>query len=222
MPDERMARTMTAISEIFGNLIRADGEQPKWFISFGSLLWFVRDRMLGRPFDTDIDVSVFWGELKREDIINKFQEYGYTLKKEVLDNWHRKPLQMVFTATAPGMMPCDIDLFFWVLGEKYAWHTYDMFNRNQPIMDEYTFKGTPKEFIMAPTVSVVWEEIAPNVQIPLKYGSLLDTWYPPMTDADGKYVANSLWIIPNRQYGQSKSHKMVTLKSCKNMQGDLG
>jgi len=222
MPDESMARTVVALSDVFESMISPEGSKPHWFISFGTLLWFVRDRLLERPFEEDIDISMIYGAVKREDLIAKFGEYGYQLESEVLDNYHRKPLQMVFKPVAPGLWPTNLDIYFWVIGHEFAWHTYDMFNRGVSIMDEYTFKGTPRALIEAPTLPMVWEEIAPTIQFPSKYGSLLDVWYPPNKDHLGNYIINSCWMIQNKQYGQSKFDTMKTIKSCKDMPGDLG
>ena len=222
MADERMARTLVALSDVFESMMSPEGVKPHWFISFGTLLWFVRDRLLGRPFEEDIDISMIYGAVRREDVISKFSEYGYSLETELLDNYHRKPLQMTFKPEAPGLWPATLDIFFWVLGHEYAWHTYDMFNRRQTIQDEYTFKGTPKELILAPTLPMVWEEISPTVLFPSKYGSLLDVWYPPQKDSAGAFIPNTCWMVQNKQYGQSKFSTMKTLKSCKEMVKDLG
>jgi len=222
MIDERMPSTLRAIADIFGDIKRKDQSNPTWFVSFGTLLWYVRDRLLDRPFEQDFDISLIYGELRREELIERFKSQGYELDNELLDNYHRKPLQMTFKPKATGLWPADIDLFFWVIGQNYAWHSYDMFNRRQQVQDEYTFKATPKEIFTAPTVQMIWDEIAPPLSFPSKYGSLLDCWYPPTKGPDGAYLINSGWLFQNKQYGQSRAETMKTLKSCKDMRGDLG
>jgi len=215
--DEATARMIQSVSDIFTQL------ECHWFVAFGALLYFIRDKKMGVEFDTDMDIAVRQDEVSRSDIIGKMYEYGYELQKEVLDNHSRKPLQMVFVPNGmhAGVLNTSIDVFFWVIGERYAWHTYDTYGKNQPILDSYTFKGTPKKLITGPTIQYVWEEIACPLNFPSKYGSLLDIWYPPTKDAEGKYVQNTGWLYPNRQYGQSRSAMTKTVQSCKGM-GELG
>ena len=215
--NEKLARTVVAISDVIGEARRADQNIPKWFISFGALLWFIRDRLLGVPLEQDIDISMFYGDLKRDYLIGKFREYGYELRDELLENYGRRPLKMTFKPTDPSLYKVDIDIFFWIVGKKYCWHTYDMYNRGKTMLDEYQFKGTPREYLMGDTVSHVWEEIAPTVKLPEKYGSLLDTWYPPQRDADGKIIPGTGWLVRNRKYGQSKCDATRNIKDCKNL-----
>jgi len=216
MPDERMAHTVAALSDVFGLVIG-----PKWFVSFGSLLWFVRDRLLGRPLEQDIDVSLEFGTFPRDHLISRMLDYNYKLSGEVLDNHLKYPLQMTFSPSRE-MYPVDIDVYFWVIGKKFAWHTYDVNHTKKIILNEYVFKGVPADYITAPTVSYVWEEIAPEVKFPSMYGSLLDYWYPPKKGTDGKFLPNTGWMVQDKQYGQSQAAAVKTLKTCKNMAEVLG
>lgn len=221
--NEGIARVLISVTDVFNNAMAPDGKRPLWFVSFGSLLWFIRDKVMGRPFNQDIDISVIYGEYSREYLIQKFTDCGLKLEKEVLDNYSQKPLQMGFRPDGSSQMAdVSVDVFFWVLGKEYAWHTYDMTGQNRTILPEYTFKGTPKDYLLAPTIEYVWEEIAPSLNFPTRYGSLLDVWYPPTKGPDGKYVANTGWLYPNRQFGQSEAYKVKTIKSCQDMEAQLG
>jgi len=219
MDHERFSRTLCALSDIFGSTIRPDGSNPKWFISFGSLLWFIRDRLLGREFEQDIDISMIYGAVDRNEIVGRFAEYGFTVDHELVDNHYHKPLQIVFKPTNPILANIHIDLWFWVIAGQYAWHSYDPLGQGRTILPSYTFKGTPKDLILAETISYPWEEIAPPMNFPTMYGSLLDTWYPPVKGPDGRYVPNTGWLFPNRQYGQSRCPVTKTVQSCKEMIG---
>lgn len=220
MADEHLARTVVAISEIFDYSYNGTAEQ-RWFVSFGSLLWFIRDRLLGRPLEQDIDISVEFNSIPRDQLIEHFGEYGYGLSGEVLTDTNGLPLQMSFSPQSPGFSPVDIDVFFWVLGKRYAWHTYDVSMIHKPVLPEYVFKATPIEYFTAPTIKQVWEEIAPAVSIPSMYGSLLDTWYPPIKRQDGGYVENSGWMTRNPHYGQSKAVITRALTTCAGLMSAL-
>lgn len=216
MPDsnENLARTLTAITEVFNSPYKMAEEGAKWFISFGTLLWFIRDRLLNIPLNQDIDISLYYNSIPRDLLITRMDEYGYQLSGEVLNDVTRLPLQMSFSPRIPGLYPVDIDVFFWVLGKRYAWHTYDMDMVRKPILNKYVFKATPIEYFKASTIRYVWEEIAPELYFPSRYGSLLDTWYPPLKNPEGGYIENSGWMTRNPQYGQSKAALIKTLKTC--------
>jgi len=217
MLDERLASTVRAISDVFDPLLREDGNRAQWFVSFGALLWYCRDRLLKIPFQQDFDISLLYGDVTRDELKARFTEYGFALSHELLDNYHRRPLQMTFSPKDPRLLPVDVDVYFWVMGKQYAWHTYDMANSGKKILDEYTFKATPREYVLEPTVKVTWDDIAPQINIPSKIGHLLDTWYPPTKEADKSFAPNSGWLFPNRQYGQSRAPMTKTVQSCKNI-----
>jgi hypothetical protein len=227
MPDnnERLATTALAIYNVLGEALRQDQNDVRYFISFGTLLWYIRDMPMKIPLEQDIDISLVYGDLPREQVIQRFDDNGYGLSNELLDNYSRRPLHMSFSpkkSKTADLYPVDVDIFFWVLGHDYAWHTYDMFNRGQAILDEYTFKGIPRELFDAPTIKYPFVEIAPDLCFPSKYGSLLDEWYPPQTDAQGNLIANTGWNKRVKNYGQSKASAMKTIRSCKGMMEVLG
>jgi len=215
--NEQLARTIASMTDIFEALPTMDGNRPKWFISFGALLYLIRDLPLGIPFEQDIDISMIYGVADREDIINSFGEYGYKLDSEVLDNWQHKPLKMAFSPNggADKGSYC-IDIFFWVIDKAgVAWHTYDQYNSGKTILDEYVFKATPTSILFKPEIiSDSWEETAPNINLPLMYGSLLDYWYPPKGPGN-----ESGWIKKSSNYGQSMTKNIVKITNCKEFIG---
>ena len=218
---ESLARTLATISDVMNRQYRLDGNQHKWFISFGTLLYYLRDWRLGKPFDQDIDISVFYGEVTRDELVANFAEYGFVLVKEVLSDASMLPFQMVFESDGSSGAAPSIDIFFWFLSNHYAWHTYDFHNSGKKFPEEYVFKATPKELLLADTIDYVWEEIAPPLKFPTRYGALLDTWYPPEYGQDGKPLPNTGWFFANRQFGQSRTPKMKVLTTCKNLSQNL-
>ena len=215
---EALARTLLDLKNVMENPYRQDGNKHMWFISFGALRYYVTDRLLGKPFTQDLDVSMMYGEVAPDDLIAAFSEFGYECKSTVLDNHAKRPLKMVF-GMQKGMMDalCEIDVFFWVKANGYYWHTYDIDNTGATILDEYTFKGTRAEYFERGVWQGTWEETADLLNFPVAFGGMLDVWYPPKTDQDGKPVPNTGWFIEQKHYGQSMADKVVRVRNCKNM-----
>lgn len=222
MDKEAFARTLSIISTVFNYQYRADGNHHMWFVSFGTLLYFLRDRLVGRPFNTDFDISVKHGEIQGQDLVGNMAEYGYNLKKQTISDVDGRPFQMVFTPDSAAQVPdIEIDVFFWVPANGYMWHTYDFDGENKERPTRYVFKGTPEVYFRAGTIAYTWDEIAPDLNFPIRYGAMLDTWYPPKYDANQKPVPNTGWFIPDRQFGQSRAPKQIVLPSCAKMFEEL-
>lgn len=199
---EDMAKCVSTISTVF------DDCTDKWFISFGALLYFIRDKNMGVPFEQDFDVSVL-GQDQAGRIEGMFKEFGFTVARKVINNVNRKPFQIVFKHPTIKYV---IDVFFWVNANGHWWHTYDPSLSGNPVLKKYIFKGTPEKAFGPDRLgnefqTYSWEAIAPPVRFPPLYGTLLDLWYPN-------------WFIPDSQFGQSKG-KVVSLNSCSNLGGNL-
>ena len=222
MNNDAFATMLLSISTVFDQEYRADGNKHLWFVSFGTLLYFLRDKPLGRPFNTDFDISCRFGEISADELVVRFSGYGYCLKKKTVSDVDGRPFQMVFAPDGSVDLPeIDIDVFFWVGANGFMWHCYDFYNENKNIPTKYVFKGIPYEHFPKGVVSYSWDETANNLNFPEGYGGLLDDWYPPKRDANDNAVANTGWIIQDRRFGQSKAEKIVTLNTCKNMFDNL-
>lgn len=176
----------------------------KWFIAFGALLYFIRDKNLGKKFNTDMDVAIL-GQIPVDDVMKAFSQYKFKLVNKVVDDRTGLPFQMTFEYTNEGKK-FALDLFFWVKAHGYWWHTYDYHMEEKKIPREYVFKGTDKRAFEGDIIKMKWAEIAPPVNFPKLYGTLLDIWYPD-------------WLIPRK--GQSQWDKMVRVKNCKNLKENL-
>lgn len=216
MIDESLPRALLAVKNVMDQPYRLDGKPPTWFISFGALRYFCTDRLLGKPFDQDIDISVLSGEVDHELLEQSFVEYGYRRSKQVLDPKNGRPYQMVFETDAslggPGGVKRDIDVWFWVQAGPFYWHTYDHYNTGAEVLPKYTYKGVPRKLFDAGVWQAIWEDTAAALNFPEMFGSLLDLWYPPQRDPNGSPVPNTGWIYQQRNYGQSRTpHKIEAL-----------
>jgi len=181
------------------------------FIGFGALLYYIRDRNLGKPFKTDLDVCVL-GQIPVDEIERAFADYGLQLKNKILDDRTHLPYQLVFEYRDKVTREAySVDMFFWVLHNKHWWHTFDSkmeFTRKdfKGIPSEYLFKGIRQSAMIGEIAKYNWEEIAPDMNFPKNYGTLLDIWYPD-------------WIHPRQE--QSHADKIVKLKTCVDLERKL-
>ena len=113
----------------------------------------------------------------------------------------------------------SIDIFFWVKHNGYWWHTYDYYNENKKRPSTYVFKGTPEKAFKGDPYSYPWIEIAPPLNFPALYGTLLDNWYPGKKDEKGNLIKPP-WFVPDTSYGQSQG-KIVKLKDCHDLNRKL-
>ena len=176
-------------------------EPPTWFISFGTLLYFLRDKKRGVPFNQDIDISIF-EDAPIKHIIDCFTQYDFKLKDLMINDVTKKPLHIVFKKDY------SIDIFVWIKSHSYYWHTYNHNMDRKKVPDKYVWKGTPCELMEGPVWKYYWDERVCPLNFPNKYGSLLDYWYQG-------------WIIPDSRFGQSRAEKIMTLKTCKNLKEKL-
>lgn len=178
-----------------------DETPMRWFISFGTLLYFIRDKALGKPFRQDIDVSLF-GDAPITKIVDYFTQYRMRPVTYMINDVTKQPLHVVLKGSY------SIDLFVWVKANGYYWHTYDEDMSKSKVPKQYIWKGTPCALMDGPIWKYHWDERVGALNFPHLYGSLLDYWY-------------SGWYIPDSRFGQSKSEKIVKLKTCKNLKEKL-
>jgi len=209
MNSEQLARIINSLEPV---LTYNYMDNPlRWFYSFGTLLYLIRDKNWGKDFNTDFDVSILDGEeIDADYFISNMESFGFGLKKKIINNHNKKPLQLVFESNHVDLKGVGVDIFFWIKGGNYYWHTFDRkleFPKNG-IPTEYFFKATPALAFKGEPYKHVWEEIAVPVNIPRQYGTLLDIWYPG-------------WLIPDKNFGYSKCVKEVKLDNCNKLKEKL-
>ena len=230
--DEQFPRMINAVSTVMNYMYRADGNYHTWFVSFGALLFFFRDRYKDKIFDSqDMDISVIYGEVDPVNLIANFSQSGYILKNQVINDVTKKPFQMVFgrAPECPYLPAVEIDIYFWVKANGYYWHTYDFGKEGKEVLQKYTFKGIPAPLFEKGTIEYTWDALSQRMRFPVGYGEMLDYWYPPKRDPVKKDpltdeympIPDTGWYIEDRHYGQSKTERQVTLETCKNMTEDL-
>lgn len=196
MANEKEAHDLVKVLNALGA-----SEAPMWFVAFGALLWFIRDKNMGKPFKTDLDIAIIGGEPDR--MVERMKMY-LPLKRVIINNVSKQPFQAVFGGW------CSVDVFFMFEENGLIWHTYDYkmeFPKNG-IPSSYTFKGVSKSAFAGPIQKYLWNELIPPFNFPCKYGTLLDRWYEN-------------WFIPDSNFGQSHADKIITLPDCKHLEDRL-
>ena len=200
-----------------------NGRFIKWFYCFGTLLEYVRSGGKTFSLEQDIDVGLMEGECNINMIIRSFEGLGFRLNGMVKNDVTKEPLNIHFKAPKEmGKVP-DLDLFFWVLKHNRLYHTYDYYKEGKEYPSKYYFKGVdhwlinPSKDIITGTQEKCKDRIMSDRGVwmydifgdhsgyrfflPYAYGTLLDIWYAP-------------WLIPDRNYGQSKAQYIKEIRSC--------
>ena len=200
---EGRSKLLNFINTVMGHATRDGG---RWFFSFGTLLYFIRDLKLGKELEGDFDISVMDKDVNLDEFVANMESYSFKLNSRIIDDKTKKPYQMVFESTFAELKGVEIDIFIWKRVGNLYWHTYDyrMERPSNGIPSRYVFKATPTEPLRGDPVQYIWEEMAMPVNFPRSYGTLLDIWYPG-------------WFIPDRGFGQSRSVREVTVKTCKKL-----
>jgi hypothetical protein len=184
------------------NVITSDGiTRQKWFVSFGSLLYIIRDKKLGKEFTQDIDISII-GPHDYSAIKNGLEEDGFKLVSHIRNDITDEVLFADFRS--PNGL--SIDLFFWIEEGDRLWHTYNFMNEKIPegIPEQYHFKSVPKWMMEGEPYKYEWFDGISPMRIPAKYGTLLDYWYPH-------------WYVPNLEFGVSQAAIIHEPKTCQHL-----
>jgi len=230
MSDEDFAKLINAVSSSIRATI-PQGNKAKAFLSFGALLWYVRDMPRKLPFDTDLDMSFVYGQIDFEAFCGNLSGYGYKLKKCLAYKGY--PLQAVFAPHSPQLRgqpgpKTEIDCWFWIKANGFYWHCGDFDNGGSKF---FTFKGIPDKWIDGK--SDIFEtiqggatpsDIAPTLNIPVFAGTLFDYWYPPKrAELSGVTapIPGTQWFTKNPMYGQSRTEKVIIMHELNNFEERL-
>jgi len=173
------------------------GGTPRWQLAFGALLYFLRDKNMGKVLQTDLDVSLFHGDADPVRINSNMEHLGFKRRHMVADA-NGDILKMDFKN---AMFNVSIDLFFWKKKDGCYWHTFDkgMEFPKDGKLKSYVFKGTPCYLLDGDEWKYSWHPECQKVFLPKFYGSVLDYWYPG-------------WYIPDSNFGYSQCAQTLTPK----------
>lgn len=177
----------------------------KWFMSYGTLLHFIRDFRMDKEFEWDYDVCLI--NANPETVMLAMESNGFQLTKKIVNDVTGEPFQLVYKHKR---MEKYADLFFMYEANGYLWHTYDV-DLEMPhngIPKQYFFKGVESKNFDGDVFRYMWFDNIPKLPFPFKYGTLLDIWYPG-------------WFIPNSKFGQSRCEKVVKIETCENLKERL-
>lgn len=176
----------------------------KWWFCFGTMLTLIRDEGKFKKID-DVDVGVFYDDFEPRYITNWCKSNGFVITKHIVDDITRKPLYysiepMEDIQKITGKFALDV--FMWIKYKGFYWHTYDvkMEKPSNGIPRKYIFKGVP-ENAFSDIIHI--DSIAGTSfhgYVPLKYGTLLDLWYPN-------------WIVKREECSHAKW--VMSMDSCK-------
>lgn len=156
--------------------------QGRWFFCFGTLLTLVRDKGVF-PERDDVDIGLFYEEDGDKYVKHLCWLLGFKEDRRIVNDVEKKPLYVSLSPTddcRADLGNVHVDLFFWYKHHKQRYHTYDVNMENPPtgIPKTYYFKGIDAN-LLEETVRI--DNIADSMmegRIPLRYGALLDAWYP--------------------------------------------
>lgn len=162
---------------------RENNVSRAWWFCFGTMLTFVRNRGQFKKLD-DVDVGVSFDTFEWLYMENFCRSRGYAVDRKIVDDVSGKPMYMSFKPMGAATELTGewfLDVFAWRLYKDFYWHTYDteMEYPKNGVPKRYKFKGVPRELFEAGFAEQ--ENVAGSCMsgwIPLRYGSLLDLWYP--------------------------------------------
>jgi hypothetical protein len=204
MDQELLLRDLKSIEGSLDGLLSDGMTRMKWFVSFGTLLYLIRDKKHGKPFETDIDISIV-GEHNfkhiNDSLLNNEFKQNTCIRDSVTDE--------VYFANYVSPHKLHLDLFMWFEAGQNYWHTYDyMGDAKDGIPSFYHFKSTPKFMFEKETIKYNWFEDMSSVKIPALYGTLLDYWYPN-------------WFKPMPDFGVSLCDVIYEPKNCENLKENI-
>lgn len=175
------------------------------FLCFGSMFHATFKGNQWPKYD-DLDIGVLDDGFEHIHVENFAKSTGFDIKHRIVDDITGKPMYF-------GLEPKEdakaaygdamVDVFVWRKYKGIYWHTYDVkmeFPRNG-IPTRYIFKGVEANrtfdegFVNIDNIGGSMM----HVQVPIKYGTLLDEWYPN-------------WIEPRQEV--SHSGYVIEMKSC--------
>jgi len=185
--NESLRKDFSTIASSLNIFTQDEITRQKWFVSFGSLLYLIRDFKHGVPFETDMDISIT-GRHRYERTRKNLENGGWNRIREIRNDFTDDILYAEYES--PNGL--SLDLFFWFQVGDLLWHTYDylMEKPSDGRPSKYHFKGTPKWMFEGGIKDFNWLDGEPKLKVPIKYGTLLDYWYPD-------------WFIPNPDFGVS-------------------
>jgi hypothetical protein len=205
MTDDELMRDLMNLNSSLDVLTPDGSKYIKWFLSFGSLLYAIRDKKNNIPFTQDIDISIV-GTSDYERIKTSLQGNGFQINNYIKNDLTDE----VLFADFKSKHGLNIDLFFWIEHNGFMWHTYDYMaeHPSDGIPGQYHFKGTPAWMMKGEPFKYRWFDNISPLKVPHLYGTLLDYWYPH-------------WFIPDSEFGQSRAQITVEPKTCKNLETTL-
>ena len=182
--------------------------RAKWFLCFGNILHLIRDRSIEN--DHDIDIGVFYEDMNKDLFVRGFLKWEYKLKKIIVNDVSKNPFYLSFEYVGRNFKLPPLDIFAWYLHGKKRYHTYDVDHEGKKVPSIYTFKGVKDDWLPRHKLPLMRDDRIVRaffgskkepifrfpINVPLKYGTLLDCWYPD-------------WLIP--KLGDETGWPMVEL-----------
>ena len=181
----------------------ANDKLARWHISFGTYLYFVRDKAQKAVPDDDFDVCFFYGDVDDATVKRNLESFQFKLVDVLRDDVHNKALHMTFEPTEDLKSRVGdkvLDVYFWYKHGKQYYHCY------QKVHGKYEMKGIDCDKIDGMWKLYWFEDMFP-VYVPYGQGAVLDEWYP-------------CWMVRDKNFGVSKCKYTLYLDSFKDFKDE--
>lgn len=167
------------------------GMRIPWFLCFGTILHFIRDKDLTK--DHDVDVGILYEHMEEKKILTALRKFSFDIKLIIRNDTNGKPLY-IRASRAGG---CPVCIFTWIRRGKVRYHTFDTNHEGRERPKRYKFLGVPAYTISGKDAIRNIDFGAPyisDIPMPIRYGQLLDIWYPNWLVEQKGVTSTSKWI----------------------------
>lgn len=197
-----------------------DSSGVKWFLCFGTLLSFVRDKKFN--IDQDVDIGVIGSGNYIASLVRTRHEINHVVRDD-----HTQEIVNFNYIDGNNVV---IDVFVWRKWGGMCWHTYDtlMQNTKSGFLSEYVWKG------IRSSVFETDPKVIEKRQQDLKYGRVMKsdgTWRHALPECPGEGVELCLpdnygsfldyaypdWCTERKQFGVSECEAIKKVKTCKGL-----
>jgi hypothetical protein len=203
MTEQQFTKYFNYVINVLTGTRSTNQDRCRWHLSFGTHLYYMRDRTT-RPYpEADIDICLFYEEMDDAVLTKNFGSFQFELVDELRDDTQKKALHQIFRPVkdlARDVGDASLDIYYWYPHGRNYYHCY------QKTGGRYEMKGIEKHKI-DPLWQHYWKEESYPVYLPYAIGGVLDSWYPG-------------WFKRDRNFGVSKSKYMVYLDSFKQWNKD--
>ena len=199
MPEEeKLRRYLNYVFNVLNGTRDRHDERISWHLAFGTLLYYIRDKKAGFPYEQDFDIGVFYDQANGEKLKKNFNSYQFDVVNELKDDLGNY-LHLSFlpnTELQRQLGRITLDIFFWYKHGRQYYHCYEKVDGG------FDMKGIDCDKLDGNPWKEYWQDDLMPCYIPCRFGSCLDEWYPG-------------WMRRQPNFGVSKTRYSVVVPSFK-------